>query len=717
MLKLTFGGYVAIQPMEHFFNPFDNQFYPKLVWLLQSGPHGGGWLVVGVGVLMLAGWFFDFSVLRGLNLRSGKAASLLVLAGIWSLGRKRGRPDSLSEVVRTAPVGLASARAIRGAGNRIVDFEWTVVNEIASRLGGPNFDKPVGKRPFGTPSGLLPDDWFGPCVRTVETGEPFRLEHHYALPDRWLEVSATKLGDGFVVAFVDVTERRRTAEKLEESERFIERIADLTPDALFIHDLPSRQTYYVNREATREAYALNEIPRILHPDDADRCAQHLRDFVTAADGEIRELEYRLRDKQGQWHWMLARNAVFKRTSEGVPHQIIGVIRDTTENKTTEQLLAGVLDSSLEGIVVFAAVRDEAGLITDFSYELINQSTERLLGRKREELVGKRLLVEFPGTEKALFNHYAAAVESGKPLSHEFLYQHEGFQNWFCIEAVKYEDGLVATFADITERKNNELELHRKNLALQHAYQALATAQQELTTVNAQLEKRVEKRTRELLATEEELRQTLDQSIELNEKLRESENFLSSLVDQSPISTWIADAEGTQIRVNAACLKLFGVEDANLGLGKYNLFRDELLRQAPFFEDIRSVFTAGKATRFSVEYDLSKVNHVNIPSGIPVTLVTTIFPIKNDEGVVTNAVIQHEDVTQQRRAQEALQAGEERYRAFVQQSSEAIWRFELDAAPIDIRLPEDEQIALFYQNAYLAECNDTMARMYGFSSAG
>ncbi|MBC7922078.1 MAG: PAS domain-containing sensor histidine kinase [Ferruginibacter sp.] len=99
------------------------------------------------------------------------------------------------------------------------------------------------------------------------------------------------------------------------------------------------------------------------------------------------------------------------------------------------------------------------------------------------------------------------------------------------------------------------------------------------------------------------------------------------------------------------------------------------------------------------------------------MVTTIFPIKNDEGVVTNAVIQHEDVTQQRRAQEALQAGEERYRAFVQQSSEAIWRFELDAAPIDIRLPEDEQIALFYQNAYLAECNDTMARMYGFSSAG
>lgn len=59
--------------------------------------------------------------------------------------------------------------------------------------------------------------------------------------------------------------------------------------------------------------------------------------------------------------------------------------------------------------------------------------------------------------------------------------------------------------------------------------------------------------------------------------------------------------------------------------------------------------------------------------------------------------------------------EERYRAFVEQSSEAIWRFELsEAVPID--LPEDEQIRLYYERAFLAEANDAFAQMYGFERA-
>jgi PAS domain S-box-containing protein len=66
---------------------------------------------------------------------------------------------------------------------------------------------------------------------------------------------------------------------------------------------------------------------------------------------------------------------------------------------------------------------------------------------------------------------------------------------------------------------------------------------------------------------------------------------------------------------------------------------------------------------------------------------------------------------------ALAASEERYRIFVQQSSEAIWRFELQGiSSIDPALPEDEQLDLIYRHVYLAECNDTMARMYGYDTA-
>ena len=49
------------------------------------------------------------------------------------------------------------------------------------------------------------------------------------------------------------------------------------------------------------------------------------------------------------------------------------------------------------------------------------------------------------------------------------------------------------------------------------------------------------------------------------------------------------------------------------------------------------------------------------------------------------------------------------------TSEATWRFHHDR-PLDITLPEDEQIEHLYLYSVLAECNDAFARMYGFRTA-
>lgn len=64
----------------------------------------------------------------------------------------------------------------------------------------------------------------------------------------------------------------------------------------------------------------------------------------------------------------------------------------------------------------------------------------------------------------------------------------------------------------------------------------------------------------------------------------------------------------------------------------------------------------------------------------------------------------------------LQASEQRYQAFIHNSLEGIWRFELDM-PVSITLPVDEQIDMVFEHAYLAETNDAMARMYGLENAG
>ena len=49
------------------------------------------------------------------------------------------------------------------------------------------------------------------------------------------------------------------------------------------------------------------------------------------------------------------------------------------------------------------------------------------------------------------------------------------------------------------------------------------------------------------------------------------------------------------------------------------------------------------------------------------------------------------------------------------TTEATWRFHHEK-PLDITLPEDEQIEHLYMHSVLAECNDAFARMYGFRSA-
>jgi PAS domain S-box-containing protein len=62
-----------------------------------------------------------------------------------------------------------------------------------------------------------------------------------------------------------------------------------------------------------------------------------------------------------------------------------------------------------------------------------------------------------------------------------------------------------------------------------------------------------------------------------------------------------------------------------------------------------------------------------------------------------------------------QRAEERYRAFVMRSTEAIWRLDL-AEPLDFSLPGDAQVKHLLEHAFVAECNDAYARVHGRQTA-
>lgn len=72
-------------------------------------------------------------------------------------------------------------------------------------------------------------------------------------------------------------------------------------------------------------------------------------------------------------------------------------------------------------------------------------------------------------------------------------------------------------------------------------------------------------------------------------------------------------------------------------------------------------------------------------------------------------------TQRSRAEVAQRNDEARYRAFVEQSTEAIWCFEFEP-PLDVTLEEEKLIGAAYERGFLIECNDAFARMYGYDEA-
>jgi two-component system, chemotaxis family, sensor kinase Cph1 len=132
----------------------------------------------------------------------------------------------------------------------------------------------------------------------------------------------------------------------------------------------------------------------------------------------------------------------------------------TELQQSQSLLASILNSSLDGVVAYSAVRNSQGKIVDFQWLLVNPAANNISGRPLNAIVGNYLLAEIPEIRNnGLFDLYVSVVKTGEILDQEFYYEHNPETSaWLHIVAVKLNDGLAVTFRNITDRKRGEIAL-------------------------------------------------------------------------------------------------------------------------------------------------------------------------------------------------------------------------------------------------------------------
>ncbi|GJD30259.1 hypothetical protein PMNALOAF_1503 [Methylobacterium adhaesivum] len=130
---------------------------------------------------------------------------------------------------------------------------------------------------------------------------------------------------------------------------------------------------------------------------------------------------------------------------------------TRQLQASRDLFQATLDSSMDMIQVFEAVRDASGAIVDFRWLLNNHTSASRFG----DVQGQSMLERNPGVlQEGIFDAFKEVVETGRPSCHERHYVHEQFDGWFYQSAVKLGDGVATTTKDITAWKAAQDEILR-----------------------------------------------------------------------------------------------------------------------------------------------------------------------------------------------------------------------------------------------------------------
>ena len=267
---------------------------------------------------------------------------------------------------------------------------------------------------------------------------------------------------GFISTLKDITDKKNAEHKLEESEQKYRLITEESNDLIRVLN-DKFELEYVNENSLKillgytkqELLGKNSII-LNHPNDYKK----VRRFMLKVFKNRENMhETRIRHKNGKWVWFENKAKMF--TDEHGNQKYLYISRDITERvkaekalKESEEKYRSLYENSPNAVVL----TNEKGLILD-----INSSAERILGYKREDIIGKNY-TEFNMVTydqiSTIKNKYKDLLNGIKPKSIELqIKRKNGNISWISFQSsmIKIDKEIIieSICQDITNKKKAE----------------------------------------------------------------------------------------------------------------------------------------------------------------------------------------------------------------------------------------------------------------------
>ncbi|MGO9613848.1 MAG: PAS domain S-box protein, partial [Dissulfurispiraceae bacterium] len=260
----------------------------------------------------------------------------------------------------------------------------------------------------------------------------------------------------------DITERKLAEERLYASEISYHNLFDSISDAIFIHD---EKGHFI--EVNKGAESMYGYPRefFIGKTPAALAAPGLNDLGVAADAIHRAFSGA--PQQFEFWGLRAGGEVFPEDVQLMPATymgsavVIAVARDITERIKSDEAR---MSAAHEWSASFDAMADGVSIhSTDYTVINVNQSLCSMLGKKKEDMIGRKCHELFHGKDSPIAGcPFLRLRETNLREFTEFF--EPSLDKWLSVAAAPIVDDagtllrIVHTVRDVTERKQKEQEL-------------------------------------------------------------------------------------------------------------------------------------------------------------------------------------------------------------------------------------------------------------------